>query len=718
MTQYQFDINAAMKAGYTPAQIQAYLDQQQTKGDSFQLTQQPQATPQESQQPTQNSWADFLPTAGAVVGGIAGAALPILGETGAGEIGGSAVGSGLGETARELIEGKKLNPVDIGAQTALGGVGGGAGKVLGKVGGAVLSKTGQALEDTGDNLALKALRPTKTMLTNYSKQYGEDLGSVLTRNNLVGKDAQAIQEQAIKPLQDQFNNIVNNKNITVPTSTIDNKVLSYVDTLLKSPSAEDHQLADGVLKDYDFAIKQMGDNPTLADVNNARQIFDGKVNDWKTDPIAAGKNRILGNVFRQATQDTANANGLTATSGQSVQDLGKELSKLYGVKDIAELQGNLGRGNLPIGLTTILGGGLGEGLGTAVGGAAGGIPGMVTGAVATKVLNSPEAIAIYSKLAQNAGQALIKGVSPTVGKVLSQTAGQTATRALLGQPNQGNNNGSQQATYNSTDQNVLPPSPISGNNSSINPSISQGTLPSAPGIQPAQPPTDFMAGYTINGQPISDADKNLIYQIVNYRLDPTKMTSLKNNERERIISLASQYDPSYDSSQFAVKQKLREAFAAGGTQGKTINSLNTAIGHLYTLKQAANALGNGSITPLNGVKNDISSTFGSPKANNFNTVANAVSAEMATVFKNTGATDDEIRQWRNSLNPNMSPQQLQGSIDYMIQLMGSRLQALQGQYENGMGKPADYSFLTPESQMILNSLESNQNSNQLPATPQ
>lgn len=137
MAQYQFDINAAMQAGYTPDQIQAYLKQQQAQGNQYQLTPTPQATPQQSQQPS-NWLVDALPTVGSIVGGVAGAAIPGLGETGIGEIGGAAAGAGLGETARELIEGKPLDAKSIAGQTVLGGAGGAVGKGIGYVAGKVL----------------------------------------------------------------------------------------------------------------------------------------------------------------------------------------------------------------------------------------------------------------------------------------------------------------------------------------------------------------------------------------------------------------------------------------------------------------------------------------------------------------------------------------------------------------------------------------------------
>lgn len=723
---YTFDLNSAISAGYTPDQIAQYLDAQKKQGNNYQLTSKPQATPQQSQQPAQpksNGFADLLPTIGSVVGGIAGAAIPVLGETGLGEVGGAAAGSGLGETAKELIEGKPLDAGDIAGQTALGGVGGVAGKVIGKVAGVALPKLGQGLTQLGDNAAIRTLRATPSQLTNFQKIHGEDIAPVLTRNNIVGQDVTGIQAKAIDPLQDQFNAIANNKNIAVPTSTMDSHALDTISTLLKSPSQEDHQLAQNLLDDYSFAVKQMGDNPTLADINSARQTFDSKVSDWKNDPIAAGKNRLLGNIFRGATQDTAAANGLSGVDGQSLQDMGTELSKLYNIKDIAGRQANLGRGTMPIGLTTLLGLGGGSALA--------GIPGAIGGAMITRAANSPLATALESKILTGTGSTLQKTVNPVAGKIASQIAGQATLRGLAsptttsGQSNilpsspgfaqppdmvtDGSNN-----NQNPNQNNTLPSSPQAafGNNSTIN-SIGSQALPATPG-------TKSLQGYTINGKAIDPATANLIQKVADYQIDPTKITSLKNDERQRLVSLASQYDPSYDSSSFPAKAAVIKDFTSGKS-AQNVRSLNTAIAHLSALADAGGALGNTSFTPYNQLKNSISQTTGQPQVTRFNDSLNAVAGEMATVFKGTSGTDQEIKSWKDQMGSAQSPAQIQAGINQMIELMSGRLQALNSQYQTGRGKPPAVPFLDANSQKILQNFGIDPStltgSDALPATP-
>jgi hypothetical protein len=140
------------------------------------------------------------------------------------------------------------------------------------------------------------------------------------------------------------------------------------------------------------------------------------------------------------------------------------------------------------------------------------------------------------------------------------------------------------------------------------------------------------------------------------------------------------------------------------TSGKSANnvrSLNTAIGHLETLQKAAQGLDNSSVPMWNRVANAIESGTGDPRVVRFVTAANAVENELAALFKGTGATDQEIKEWRRAFNENMSPEQLKASTSQAVELMGSRLLALRDQYEKSMGKPADFGFLNAKSRSVL-----------------
>lgn len=196
------------------------------------------------------------------------------------------------------------------------------------------------------------------------------------------------------------------------------------------------------------------------------------------------------------------------------------------------------------------------------------------------------------------------------------------------------------------------------------------------------------------------AQQDLIKKIANYEMDLSKVTSLRGGEREQIASMVAQYDPTFDMSQYASRTKLRADFNSGkGAQN--IRSLNTAIGHLATLKEKAAALENRSIPLWNTIANAAESHTGDPRVVEFTTAANAVEGELASLFKGTGATDAEIRQWRQALNSSQSPEQSTGAINTAIELMHSRLAAIDSQWEQGMGKPRDFKILTDRSRAVL-----------------
>lgn len=202
---------------------------------------------------------------------------------------------------------------------------------------------------------------------------------------------------------------------------------------------------------------------------------------------------------------------------------------------------------------------------------------------------------------------------------------------------------------------------------------------------------------------LSPSDASLVKKIANYEMDISKVTSLRGNERTRIAKLVSQYDPTFDMNNYAARAKVRSDFTSG-KNAQNIRSLNTAVGHLDTLSKAANALENSSLILWNKIANKGLNYVGDPRVTQFNTAATAVEGELASVFKGTGATDQEIKVWRENLNASQSPEQLKAAIDTAIELMGSRLNALQSQYETGLGKPKDFTFLNDKSRAILTNL--------------
>lgn len=196
-------------------------------------------------------------------------------------------------------------------------------------------------------------------------------------------------------------------------------------------------------------------------------------------------------------------------------------------------------------------------------------------------------------------------------------------------------------------------------------------------------------------------EANMVRQIANYDLPTTALSRLPPAQKLRILGRVSQYDPTFSATEYPARQMLKTSVKAGPIS-ENIKSANTAVAHLNTLLQSANQLNNGNFPLLNKAGNFMASQAGSSAPSNFDTARNAVVAELSKVFKGAGAVPvSEINHWRDVMNSSQSPEQIKGGVKMALDLMGGRFGAIQDQYERGMGRPKDFSILTPKSRAIL-----------------
>jgi hypothetical protein len=211
-----------------------------------------------------------------------------------------------------------------------------------------------------------------------------------------------------------------------------------------------------------------------------------------------------------------------------------------------------------------------------------------------------------------------------------------------------------------------------------------------------------------------DAAPPLVKALINYQYDPSLMRRWKPEQQAAIEAQVQQFDPSFNMANYANRAAIRKDVTAGKTS-QNIKSLNTAIQHIYTMDVASKALDNFSGIPLlnttvNSLKNKASGASGDPAVTNFNTAADAVTAELATAFKGSSGTDQEIKQWRRNINPNMSPEQYKGQVNTLLELLGKRIGAINEKYTTDMGKPPDFDVLNPKSRILLKKMGVDPNS--------
>lgn len=238
-----------------------------------------------------------------------------------------------------------------------------------------------------------------------------------------------------------------------------------------------------------------------------------------------------------------------------------------------------------------------------------------------------------------------------------------------------------------------------------------GRAPAANGLLPAPGDTSKTGEAYLATVPAEQRD--MIRKIANYQMDIAKVTSLRGGERERIASMVAQFDPTFDMTAYAARQRTRNDFTSGKS-AQNIKGINTAIGHLDALSSAFDGLDNGSYHVVNAAENAMANNLPLTAGlktrqgamTKLKTDFNAVKGELAGIFKSSGATDSEIRSWDATLaDPTTAtPAERKAFVEATTGLMGSRMNALRQQYEVGLGKPADFAMLSPESRKILTKL--------------
>ncbi len=424
--------------------------------------QMPQQQQKAVEQPKKRSgWMNLIPVATSVLGGIAGT----FAAPGIGTAAGGAAGGALGEWLTQKLSGEKGNTGKIlteGAFGALGGIGKGAraikgattavragegaaaaGKVLrygapaasavAKEGAETAAKggirgwVGNKLLGTADDTALRAsqLSGKKEALKGFDKRFGEDLGTYLRKNDLIGKTGKDVEEGVIKGLNKEYTDIVAKIKKPITSSDVlaqNMKPNSSLSKLLKSGSTENKKLADDVFAELDTIFKEGGTKglsaKRVAELKSEYQTL--AKNAYKLGSnTKASVNEKVAEYLKKTLQGVSGSDDLART--------GKDIDKAYKAADLLASAAQNGRGTLSLGLTDLLAAG--------GGGAMGGLPGAVAAVGAKKAWNNPKTQSFIANKLANAGEKLVGGAAAkaAVAPVVEQGAMATAKGMLKAQ---------------------------------------------------------------------------------------------------------------------------------------------------------------------------------------------------------------------------------------------------------------------------------------------
>lgn len=178
---------------------------------------------------------------------------------------------------------------------------------------------------------------------------------------------------------------------------------------------------------------------------------------------------------------------------------------------------------------------------------------------------------------------------------------------------------------------------------------------------------------------------------------------------QQMLDAVAQYDPTFNASDYSARAKTRAAFTSGAP-AKNITSYNTAIGHLDQLDQSITNLGNTPLSWVNAPAQAIGELVGDPHTKSaiadFNAKKGAAATELVNAFRGSGGAEADIQYWLKQLDQADSPDALHTTVRSAAHLLGSRIEALQDQYNTGMGRSTEtVPGLNPNAARVLVKLQ-------------
>jgi hypothetical protein len=176
---------------------------------------------------------------------------------------------------------------------------------------------------------------------------------------------------------------------------------------------------------------------------------------------------------------------------------------------------------------------------------------------------------------------------------------------------------------------------------------------------------------------------------------------------QTIINAAYAIDPTFDQGNYNARFTARRDLTnPGAPGGKTIGALNTAIQHAGKLSDLIETLDNSNLPLVNRIVNPVKSALGSTAVTNYQTVAPQLAKEIERVWRGAGGTAGEIHDLIETIGANKGKQQQREALQQFVELAKGKLDALETQRDNVMGKTAGATIpvLFDQNQPILDTI--------------
>ncbi len=172
-------------------------------------------------------------------------------------------------------------------------------------------------------------------------------------------------------------------------------------------------------------------------------------------------------------------------------------------------------------------------------------------------------------------------------------------------------------------------------------------------------------------------------------------------EREKLLTLATLYDPNFNARKYGLLDKTAKELTPGGPVGANVLAINTLVHHVDDYAEQFAKLDNTQIQKWNAAKNKLQTEFGDPALNRLKVPLGLVAAETARVVKGGRAapTEDEIKYWERTFDTSASPEQAKQVVWQALQGVGGRLSALRDEVKRQTGQ--DYDPLNADARQLI-----------------
>lgn len=195
----------------------------------------------------------------------------------------------------------------------------------------------------------------------------------------------------------------------------------------------------------------------------------------------------------------------------------------------------------------------------------------------------------------------------------------------------------------------------------------------------------------------------MIDAIGQYKIAPPNGMAMRNPRMQQILAQVAERYPEFDATQYGARQQAAKSFGTG-KDGQAVQSANTALNHLATLKELAAAQNNGDIRLFNTLANRFATETGGTAPSNLAAAVTMVGPEISKAVIGAGGGQgdrDKVDSALAALTKG-GKAQAAGVLATMEDLFGGRLTETQRTYERTTGRKdfAD-TFLSPASQRVL-----------------